>query len=108
MTIFMTQAKLTPEAFKGLAAGATDRREVLNDMMEQLGGRLISYYFSFGESDIVAIFEGPSPESVLSVLVAAAGSGAMSDVRTTVMVSYEDGIEAIKKSGSINYIPPGA
>ena len=98
---------MTPEAVKAWAASGEDRREVINEMMESVGGRVVSYYFSFGESDIVAIIEAPDNQSIAAALLAVTGAGGVADIKTTVLMSYEDGLEALRRSASIAYKPPG-
>ncbi len=107
MGLYLTTARLTPESFKAMATGAQDRREVLGDMMSKVGGKLLGYYFAFGDSDVVVISEAPDNVSIASMLMAVAGSGSVSDVNTTVLMSYEEGIEAIKRSAGVAYTPPG-
>ncbi len=107
MGLYLTQARLTPEAVKAWAASGEDRRDVINGMMESVGGRLVSYYFSFGESDIVVIIEAPDNQSIASALLAVSGAGGVADIKTTVLMSYEEGLEALRRSASITYTPPG-
>lgn len=107
MGLYLTQARLSADAMKAMASSDQDRREVLNQMLESVGGRLISYYFSFGDSDVAVITEGPDHVSVSSALIAVAASGTVTDVKTTVLMSYEDGVEAVKRSANVSYTPPG-
>ena len=69
---------------------------------------MIDYYFSFGDSDVIVITEAPDNTTAASTVIAIARSGAVVDVRTTVLMSYDDGIEALRRSGSMGYSPPGA
>lgn len=75
-------------------------------MLSDEGGRLIDYYFSFGDSDVVVITEAPDNMTAASVVIAIAEAGAVTDVRTTVLLSYDEGIAALHRSGSIGYSPP--
>ncbi len=108
MPLYMIQARFTSEAWTALYASQTDRREVLSKMLEGAGGRLIDYYFSFGDSDVVVITEAPDNVTAASAVIAIARAGAVTDVRTTVLMSYDEGIEALKLSGSMAYSPPEA
>ena len=69
---------------------------------------MIDYYFSFGDSDVVVITEAPDNVTAASAVIAIARAGAVTDVRTTVLMSYDEGIEALKRSGSMTYSPPEA
>ena len=68
---------------------------------------MIDYYFSFGDSDVIVITEAPDNMTAASAVIAIARAGAVTDVRTTVLMSYSEGIEALRRSGSMHYSPPG-
>lgn len=108
MPIYMIQARFTSTAWEALYVSSVDRREVLSKMLEDAGGRLIDYYFSFGDSDVVVITEAPDNVTAASAVIAIAKTGAVTDVRTTVLMSYDESIEALKLSGSMVYSPPEA
>ena len=55
MPLYMIKARFTAEAWTALYTSHTDRRELLSKMLEDAGGRLIDYYFYFGDSDVVVI-----------------------------------------------------
>ncbi len=108
MPLYMIQARFTSTAWEALYTSSVDRREVLSKMLEDAGGRLIDYYFSFGDSDVIVITEAPDNIAAASAVIAIARAGAVTDVRTTVLMSYDEGIEALRRSGSTGYTPPGA
>ena len=76
-------------------------------MLEAAGGRLISFYYAFGEYHAVVIIEAPDNATVASLVIAAAAGGAVSDIKTTVLMSAEEGLDAITKAGSVVYLPSG-
>jgi uncharacterized protein with GYD domain len=108
MPLYMIQARFTSEAWDALYRTKVDRRQVLSKMLEDAGGRLIDYYFAFGDSDVVVITEAPDNGTAASAVIAVARAGAVTEVRTTVLMSYEEGIQAIQRSGEMGYSPPGA
>ena len=79
----------------------------MSKMLEDAGGRLIDYYFSFGDSDVIVITEAPDNATAAAAVIAVARSGAVTEVKTTVLMSYDEGIEALRRSGSMAYSPPG-
>ena len=107
MSVYMVQARITGEALQAMATSDTDRRAVVGKMLEGIGGKLIGYYFAFGASDVVVIGEAPDNVSMASVAIAVASSGSLSDVVTTPLLSYEEGIEAVRGAGGVSYVPPG-
>ncbi|UCH24926.1 MAG: GYD domain-containing protein [Trueperaceae bacterium] len=107
MALYMTQAKMATSVIGGMASGR-DRREVLDEVMQAAGGRLVAYYFTFGEYDLMVIYEGVDNVSIASILMSVAGSGAVTDLKTTVLLSYEEGIEALSRASGVEYTPPGS
>ena len=59
MSLYMMQFAYTPEAWKAFAINPESRSSVFRELVERLGGRLLSFYYSFGEYDGVVIFEVP-------------------------------------------------
>jgi uncharacterized protein with GYD domain len=106
MPIYMIQARFTTEAWEALYTSDTDRREVISKMLSDAGGRLIDYYFSFGDADVIVITEAPDNITAASAVIAIARSGAVTDVRTTVLMWYDEGIKALQHPGAMGYTPP--
>jgi uncharacterized protein with GYD domain len=106
MPLYMIQARFTSEAWEALYTSDVDRREVISKMLSESGGRLIDYYFSFGDSDVIVVTEAPDNITASSAVIAVARSGAVTHVVTTVLMSYEDGIAALNSSGAMEYQPP--
>ncbi len=90
MPIFVTQGRYTREAIKGMAIKPEDRAEAVSRLLAKAGGRLIGHYLTFGEYDFLVICEVPSETQMAAVLLAAGGSGGVTDLRTTLaMTSIE-------------------
>jgi len=106
MPYYMTQASYTPESWKIQTQNPQDRSKLIGALLEASGGRLHSLYFCFGEYDIVLIAEAPDNATIASVIIAAAAGGAVGKVKTTPLMTVEEGLEAISNAGSITYTPP--
>jgi uncharacterized protein with GYD domain len=103
---YLWQASYTLEGVKGLRKdGGTKRRALVQQMVEKAGGKLHSFYFAFGESDVVGIAEFPDHATALGLSLVVNASGAV-NFRTTVLATPEEVDAAAKKS--IAYTPPGA
>jgi len=101
MPIFITQGRFTREAIKGMIAKPEDRAEALSRAVSRAGGRLIGYYVTFGEYDFLSIVEAPSETQMAAVLLAAAGSGGVSDLRTTLAMTSLEAKGAFAASGDL-------
>ncbi len=90
MPIFVTQGRYTREAVKGMIARPEDRADAVSRLLTKAGGRLVSFYLTFGEFDFLLIAEAPSETQMAAVVLAAAGGGGVTDLRTTLaMTSIE-------------------
>lgn len=106
MPRFMIQASLSADGLKGtLSEGGTARKAALEKTIEGLGGTLESFYYAFGDADVVGIADMPDNVSAaaFSVTVAAAGVGA---TKTTVLLTPEEIDQVAAKV--VAYRPPGA
>lgn len=109
MPIFITQGRYTREAIKGMIVKPEDRYEALSRHVARAGGRVLSYYLTFGEYDFLTVVEAPSETQMAAVLLSAAGSGGVSDLRTTLAMSSIEAKGAFAAAGDLapSYRAPG-
>jgi uncharacterized protein with GYD domain len=104
MAKYLVQFSYTDEGVKGLIKdGGTKRREVVEQLIKGLGGKVEAYYFAFGEWDGIVIVDG-SEEDTVGALLAIGASGAVK-LKTTVLITPEEMDKSVKKVPS--YRPPG-
>jgi uncharacterized protein with GYD domain len=72
-----------------------------------MGGRLLSFYNSFGEYDLVVIYEAPDESTAAAIVLTAVSPGHLSSVKTTVLLSAEQGVETMRKASEATYRAPG-
>jgi len=106
MPYYMVQASYKEEAVKTLIAKPQDRAAAVEKMAKSAGGKLLSFFFCFGEYDVVAIVEAPDNETAVATGLATVAGGAMSKYRTTVLLSPEEAVSAMKKAKKLAYVPP--
>jgi uncharacterized protein with GYD domain len=107
MATYLTAFKHAPETWARLAANPVDRRESLGPVIEKMGGKLLGYWYAFGDVDGYALIEAPDDVSAASLLVKVSASGALS-VSTTKLMTVEEALQALRRAGDIDYRPPGA
>jgi len=107
MPLCMQQVAYDSEAWAALAQNPEDRSEVFGRTAETLGGRMLSSYNSFGEYDVVVIYEAPDQSTAAAIEVAARAPGHLSAVKTTALLSAEEGLEAMRKAGEATHRAPG-
>jgi uncharacterized protein with GYD domain len=105
MPKFMLQASYTPEGVKGLLKdGGSARKKAVADLMQSVEGKLESFYFAYGETDVFAILDVPDPAAAAAAALTVASTGAVR-CKTTVLITPEDMDKATKKTA--RYTPPG-
>lgn len=106
MPHYMVQAAYTADAWSGLVKNPQDRAAALRPAIEGLGGKLVSFYMSFGEYDALVIAEMPDNVSAAGVSIAASAGGAVKAIKTTPLMTVQEGMEAMRKAGQAGYRPP--
>ena len=106
MPKYLISANYTAEGMEGVrAAGAKSRVDAVSTMLEAMGGRLESFHFAFGDTDVFVIAEVPDDEAAAAVAIAINSSGAV-NMRTTKLLTVEQIDDALRRS--VNYQPPGS
>jgi uncharacterized protein with GYD domain len=107
MPLYMTQFTYTTEAWNALSQNPEDRREAIGGLLENMGGRLLSFYYSFGEYDGVFTWEAPDEGTAAATILAALSPGHVKAIKTTSLLSVEDAMGAMRKAGEQTYRRPG-
>ncbi len=106
MPLYMIQSAFTADAWAVMAKTPQNRGESVRPAIEQLGGKLISYYFSFGDYDSLVIAELPDNATACAASIAAAAGGAIKAIKTTPLMTGEEGMAAMRTAGQAGYRPP--
>jgi hypothetical protein len=64
-------------------------------------------WYAFGDHDGYVLAEGSATTAVASALVTVAGSGAFRSVSTTVLLTVEETLDALRRAQRVAYRPPG-
>lgn len=105
MPKYMIHASYTAEGARGLLkSGGSARRKAVEDLLASVGGKLESFYFTFGDEDAVLIIELPDSIAASAIGLAVNASGAVKS-RTIVLIPVEDVDQAVKRE--IHFHPPG-
>ena len=95
MAHFLLQVSYTPQAWASLIKNPHDRTQVLKPVLEKLGGSISSVHFAFGEYDIIGILDLPGNADAAAFAIAAAAGGAIKAIKTTPLMTVEEGISAM-------------
>lgn len=108
MAHYLVQASYTSGSWATQIKDPQNRIEQVGKMFAAKGIKFICGFYAFGDYDLCFISEGPDNQSMASALIAAVGGGAISKMHTTVLMTPEEGLEAIKAAGSVEYRAPGS
>ncbi len=108
MPYFMTQWTYKDRQIEALVDNPHDRYEVVRRLFKDFGGELHQFFLSYGEYDGVAIAEFPDNTTATACLLTVAKSGAVAQLKTTVLISPKEALKAMKLAATTKtkYAPP--
>lgn len=107
MPRYMIQFSYTSESVSNMARNPQDRAAVARALIGRVGGRLETFYYTLGDFDGMGIAELPDNVTATALSMALSASGGMKAVKTTVLITMEEAMEAMRKVGTLSYQPPG-
>jgi uncharacterized protein with GYD domain len=107
MALYLTRFSYSPETWARMMKNPEDRREAAHKYIESVGGKLHGFWYAFGEFDGYNLWEAPDNVSMSAVAIAISGGGALSKFETTVLLTVEETLNALRKAQSVAYRPPG-
>jgi uncharacterized protein with GYD domain len=102
----MVQFSYAGEAVQKLIKNPEDRTKGLKALIENLGGKLHAFYYTFGEYDGFAIVELPDNVSTLAASMASGNPATVSKIKTTIIITMQEAMEAMKKAKGLSIKPP--
>ena len=106
MPLYIYEGAYTPEALRTLIQDPEDRMAVVAKQLEASGVKIVAGGFSFGEYDVVAIFDAPDDVTMAAVSLAINAVGAISSSSTSQLLSGPQFVEALQKAATISYKAP--
>ena len=107
MPLYLTRFSYTPATWSKLIKNPEDRRPAATQYIEAVGGKMLGFWYAFGDHDAYTLWEAPDNVSMAATALAISGGGALSSFQTTVLLTVEDTLAALKKASTIAYRPPG-
>lgn len=108
MAMYLTRFSYTPETWARLIQKPEDRRVAAQAYIESVGGKLHGFWYAFGENDGWNLWEAPDNVSMAAVALAIGGGGALSSIETTVLLTVDETMQAMRKAQQVRYRAPGA
>jgi uncharacterized protein with GYD domain len=107
MPLYLTRFSYKPETWAKLIKNPEDRRTAAREYIGQVGGSLHGFWYAFGDHDGYNLWEAPDNVSMAATALAIGSGGALSSVQTTVLLTVEETLEALRKASAISYRAPG-
>ena len=108
MPLYLGRFKYTSDAMKALISQPQDRSAAAREVAESLGGKLLGFWYAFGEFDGVFLMEAPDNASAAALAMAVGAGGALSEVETTVLLDMDEAQDAMRKAAAATYRPPSS
>jgi uncharacterized protein with GYD domain len=108
MPLYLSRFSYTPETWAMLIDKPEDRRQAAQSYIESVGGKLHGFWYAFGTHDGYNLWEAPDNVSMAAVALAISGGGALSSFETTVLLTVDETVAALRKAGEVQYRAPGA
>ena len=105
MSKYLFEANYVGDGIKGLMReGGTKRRDAVVEALKSVDGSLESFYYAFGETDVVGVFDIPDQANAVALSLMINSTGAV-NLHLKPLMTAEDLDEAATKTPS--YRPPG-
>jgi uncharacterized protein with GYD domain len=104
--MYLTRFSYTPETWARMIQHPEDRREAARAYIESVGGTLHGFWYAFGSYDGVNLWEAPDNVSMAAVALAIGSGGALSSIETTVLMTVEETVDALRTAQGVSYRPP--
>jgi uncharacterized protein with GYD domain len=108
MPVYLSKFSYTPQTWARLIANPEDRREAARSYIESVGGTLHGFWYAFGTHDGYTLWEAPDNVSMAAVALALSGGGAIGSLETTVLLTVDETLDALRRAGEVGYRAPGA
>jgi uncharacterized protein with GYD domain len=107
MPLYLTKFSYTPETWARLINNPEDRRIAAQTYIESVGGKLHGFWYAFGTHDGYTLWEAPDNVSMAAVALAISSGGALRSLETTVLLTVDETLDALRMVEQVRYRPPG-
>ena len=108
MPLYLSRFNYTPETWARMVARPEDRRQAARTYIESVGGTLHGFWYAFGTHDGYTLWEAPDNVSMAAVALSLSGGGAISALETTVLLTVDETIDALRRAEQVGYRAPGS
>lgn len=78
----------------------------MQTVIKNIGGKILTAYLSFGDYDMLGIVDLPDNITAAALSIALMAGGGVQNIKTTPLLTFEEGVKSMKKAKKVSYIPP--
>jgi len=108
MLTFLVQVSYTSSAWSALVRDPQNRLDIMRPIIENLGGKIENAFLAFGDFDVIGIIQLPDNASAAALSMAMMAGGGITKVKTVALMTWNEGVEAMKQAKKAAYKPPQA
>ncbi len=106
MAHYLIQVSYSKEGIGALLANPQDRAAAVRPVIEGMGGKLETFYFAFGDYNVIAVAELPDNLTAAALAMAIGGSPGVSEYKTTPLLTMDEAMQAMRKASGTGYRSP--
>ncbi|HKF94477.1 MAG TPA: GYD domain-containing protein [Gammaproteobacteria bacterium] len=106
MGYYLLQLNYTPQGWAALVKNPQNRLQALAPVVQRLEGDIVNGWMQFGDYDVLVVCQLPEHVSAAALSMAISAGGAVGRVKTTPLITFEEGIESLRKAAGTQYTPP--
>jgi uncharacterized protein with GYD domain len=106
MPLYLGRFSYTTDSVKAMLANPHDRAQAAQAAAESLGTKLLGFWWALGEFDGVFLLEAPDNMTAAALSMLVGGSGALSKLETTPLLTMDEAQSALGKAAAAAYRPP--
>jgi len=106
MGYYLLQLNYTPQGWAALVKNPQNRLQALAPVVQRLEGDIVNGWMQFGDYDVLVVCQLPEHVSAAALSMAISAGGAVERVKTTPLITFEEGIESLRKAAGTQYTPP--
>ncbi len=106
MPYYLVQAAYTKEAIQHMDEHPQNRLEAVRPAYEELRITIQEAFLAFGDYDVVLLLEAPDNVHMAAISMAVTAGGAITHYKTTPLMTWDEGVEAMRLAGGSSYTPP--
>jgi uncharacterized protein with GYD domain len=108
MPLYLVQFSYTEEAAAHLVHHPQNRIEAVRPAFEEAGVTIRDSWLAFGDYDVILVIEAPGNVQAAAIAMAVTAGRAVRNYKTTPLMTWEEGVEAMRVAGGSEYQPPGS